>query len=308
VSVAVRGAERVALVIACWNDGATLGETLDSLADQEPLQIVVVDDGSSDPHTIEVLARVERAGTTVLRQANAGPAAARMAGVAATSAPYVFALDADDLAAPGALAQLADVLDADPDCALAWGDELVFGDVEVYVRSVETLDPWRITYQNGIPMSSLVRRERLLAVGGWGFRDGYEDWDLWMSFAEQGWEGRRIPTIAGFHRQHGNRRFASDRARHEQLVARLEERHSELFSARRTNRWRSSAPRRLRTLLPLVWRLPLSGLAKRRIANFLSDPVKTLNVLLSRFRDRSHQSRAPEAHRLPGCGARADGD
>lgn len=278
----VRGAERIAVVIPCWNDGATLGETLASLADQEPLEIVVVDDGSSDPHTLDLLASVERGGTTVLRQANAGPAAARMAGVAATSAPYVCALDADDLAAPGALTQLADTLDADPGCALAWGDKLYFGDAEFYVRSVEALDPWRITYQNGIPMSALVRRERLLAVGGWQLRDGYEDWDLWMSFAEQGWTGCRIPTIVGSHRLHGDRRYAADRARHEQVVARLEERHSGLFAARRANRRRSTAPRRLRALLPLVWRLPLSGLTKRRIANFLSDPVRILNTRLAR--------------------------
>ena len=278
----MKRAERIALVIACFNDGATLGETLASLVDQEPMQIVVVDDGSNDPRTIELLASVERAGTTVVRQANAGPAAARMAGVAATSAPYVFALDADDLAAPGALGQLADVLDADPNCALAWGDELVFGDVEVYVRSVETLDPWRITYQNGIPMSSLMRRERLLAVGGWQFRDGYEDWDLWMWFAEQGWTGRRIPIVTGYHRQHPNRRYASDRSRHDQIVERLEKRHSELFAARPVNRWCSTAPRHLRALLPAVWQLPLSGLTKRRIANCLADPVKTLNTRLAR--------------------------
>ena len=49
----------------------------------------------------------------------------------------------------------------------------------------ETIDPWLITYMNDVPMKSLVRRWALMAVGGWTL-DGYEDWDVWMSFAERG--------------------------------------------------------------------------------------------------------------------------
>ena len=48
------------------------------------------------------------------------------------------------------------------------GASRLFGDVERRERSrAATLDPWRITYFNNIPYASLMRREPLLAVGGW---------------------------------------------------------------------------------------------------------------------------------------------
>jgi glycosyltransferase involved in cell wall biosynthesis len=92
---------RVAVVIPCFDDGATLGEAVDSLAGEEPHELVVVDDGTTDERTLRILEEREVAGVRVLRQENAGLSAARMAGVRATSARYVFPLDADDLLVPG---------------------------------------------------------------------------------------------------------------------------------------------------------------------------------------------------------------
>ena len=44
---------RVAVVVPCFNDGATLPETIRSVQAQEPAELVVVDDGSNDPATLE---------------------------------------------------------------------------------------------------------------------------------------------------------------------------------------------------------------------------------------------------------------
>src|ERR1043166_895150 len=104
---------RVAVVVPCFDDGETLSTALASLAGQEEHELVVVDDGSTDPDTLTVLAELERNGVQVVRRPNGGLSAARMSGVEATSAPYVMPLDADDALAPGALRALADALDAD---------------------------------------------------------------------------------------------------------------------------------------------------------------------------------------------------
>src|SRR5690242_16161291 len=158
---------RIAVVVPCFNDGATLRETLASIDEPEPIELVVVNDGSTDPETLAVLADLEAAGTRVVHQENQGLAAARMAGVAATSAPYLSALDADDLEAPGALAELADALDADRTAVVAWGDVQNFGDNAVMRRLARGLDPWLITYVNELPADAMVRREALLEAGGW---------------------------------------------------------------------------------------------------------------------------------------------
>src|SRR5438270_4327844 len=178
---AERDVVRVAVVIPCHNDGAVIGEALASLKEPEPLDVVVVDDGSSDEQTIQVLAELERGGARIVRQLNMGVSAARMAGVHATLAPYVYPLDADDLAEPASLARLADALERSPRAGLAWGDEWIFGDVELFKRSARELDPWRLSYVNEIPTSALLRREALLQVGGWQLEGGYEDWDLCLA-------------------------------------------------------------------------------------------------------------------------------
>src|SRR2546428_8822508 len=154
---------RVAVVMPCFDDGPTLDQALSSLEDQEPHELVVVDDGSTEPATLGVLDRLRDEGVAVVRQENAGLSAARMRGVCETSAPYVMPLDADDELEPGALAALADALDADPRAAVAWGDVEVFGELKLRLRSGRALDPWRITYLNDVPGTSMVRRSALVA-------------------------------------------------------------------------------------------------------------------------------------------------
>src|SRR5919201_4693258 len=158
---------RVAVIVPCFNDGATLRETLASFEGQEPHELVVVDDGSNEPETLRVLAELESSGVRVVHRENGGLSAARMTGVDATDAPYVFPLDADDALAPGALAALADALDAEPEAALAWGDVEIHGELEARVEVASSLDPWLLTYLNEIPGTSLVRRAALLDAGGW---------------------------------------------------------------------------------------------------------------------------------------------
>ncbi len=161
----------VAVVIACFNDGATIGEAVASAVAERPAEVVVVDDGSDDPKTLVALEGLPE-GVRLVRQRNAGPAAARSAGVAASSAPFVLALDADDTLCPGALDALAGALARDPDAALAWGDAWLVGTVSGRQPTPGALDPWRITFRNEIHAAALVRRS---PSSGWGGGAGAPD-------------------------------------------------------------------------------------------------------------------------------------
>src|SRR5829696_8738597 len=151
--VAPPAGPRVAVVIPCFDDGATIRDAVDSVLAQEPCELVIVNDGSTDRATLQVLAELAEDGHHVIHQRNRGTSAARMTGVWATSAPFVFPLDADDAVLPGGLTTLADTLEERPALAAAWGSVAVFGEVERQERSrAATLDPWRITYFNNIPL------------------------------------------------------------------------------------------------------------------------------------------------------------
>jgi glycosyltransferase involved in cell wall biosynthesis len=269
---------RAAVIVPCFDDGATLEETLESLRGQEPHELVIVDDGSRGVQTLALMDRLRDAGVHVVRQENAGLSAARMAGVGATTAPYVLPLDADDALEPGAITALADALDRDPGIAVAWGDVTIFGDFEYRLAPRRVLDPWWITFANGVPVTSMIRRSALLEAGGWSMGSGYEDWDLWMSLAERGRRGAYIGRPVQRYRRHGVRMLGETIARRDERLAQLRLRHPELF-ARRSRTWRSSrAPWRSRLLLPLVHRLPLSTTNRHRLTLFVDHPVEIIRL------------------------------
>jgi glycosyltransferase involved in cell wall biosynthesis len=277
-----------AVVIPCFNDGEMLESAVGSAEAQEVApEIVVVDDGTTDPATRALLRRLNGRGIHVIQQPNQGPAPARMAGVRATDADYVFALDADDMLAPGGLRRLGEVLDRHPEAAAAWGAVQTFGEVE-YVgdRSPPSLDPWEITFQNHLPIGSLYRRSALLDVGGWQFPGGYEDWDLWMSLAERGWKGIGIPEVTAFYRVQRGRRLSRSSRRHAERYVKLRARHPVLFAERRRN-WRSSrAPMMLKLVLPAIEALPVRSSRKRMIGSAVAHVAygNGWGVLVSRYR------------------------
>lgn len=262
----------------CYNDGETLPEALASLMEQEPHELVVVDDGSDDPATRAILTDLERAGTHVVHRENGGLAAARMSGVAASSAPYVMPLDADDALAPGALTALADAIDADDDAAIAWGDVDIWGEFDVRVDVGRDLDPWQITYINTVPVASLVRRDALLSVGGWQLRHGYEDWDLWMSLAERGFRGLYTPVPTLRYRRRPGRMLEGCLPRHSELYAELRSRHAMLFDLRRRHWLSSTAPLRDRVLFPLIARIPVREFDRIRLYGFVDKPFQILRM------------------------------
>ena len=245
---------RVAVVIPCYNDREFLPQAIASVRAQEACELVVVDDGSDERGTLELLDGLARRGLSVIRQPNSGPSAARMTGVRATRARYVLPLDSDDLLAPGSVTALADALDRDQAAAVAWGNlELFMQDGRrITGRLPATLDPWLVTYVNEYPLSAMFVRQALIDAGGYQLREGYEDWDLWMSLAERGRRGVYVDHLVERHRVHGSRRWSQDFTRHARSLQILRERHPALFSRRRESRRLSRAPWRLKLLLPLI--------------------------------------------------------
>ena len=111
----------VSVVIPAFNAAKYIRETLDSVLAQtySPIEIVVVDDGSTDGTREQILACGDR--VRYVWQPNSGSARARgTTGVRMASGEFIAFLDADDLIAPERIDAAVAVMKRRPDVGLAF--------------------------------------------------------------------------------------------------------------------------------------------------------------------------------------------
>jgi peptidoglycan/xylan/chitin deacetylase (PgdA/CDA1 family) len=174
-----------AVVITCYELGRTLGAAIDSvLAQTAPAhEIVVVDDGSADVLTRQVLGWLEKREPHVrtIRSRHKGVAHARNLGIAATTAPFVVLLDGDDLFEPTYLEKASDVLREREDLSFVCCALQAFGRASYRWKP----PPYTVAEALGRGacghISTVFRRE--LWEDGAGFDEAlpaYEDVDFWL--------------------------------------------------------------------------------------------------------------------------------
>jgi glycosyltransferase involved in cell wall biosynthesis len=192
--------------------------------------VIVVDDGSTDPHTLSVLDALKRPRTVILRRPNGGLSAARNQGISAARGRYICCLDADDRLAPTYLEKAAALLEADLGIGFVYSWVQLFGD-ENDIWQTEPFDLAELRRRNYISVAAVFRREHWEVVGGFAedMRDGYEDWEFWLRLAEGGKRGVLIPEALLEHRLHGRTMIYEAREHHESLVTAIQQRHPRLY-------------------------------------------------------------------------------
>jgi len=197
----VASGSRVSVVIPCFDHGELLIEAVASVERSVtiPCELIVVNDGSREPRTLEVLATLRRAGYRIVDQDNRGLATARNEGFALAQGPYVLPLDADNRLLPGFVAEAARLLDERPAVGVVYGERLELGlrsgPAHVPAFSLPTL-----LASNFIDACALVRKDAWSDAGGFDAAmpaPGWEDWDLWLGIVGHGWQIERLPQ-AGF--------------------------------------------------------------------------------------------------------------
>jgi glycosyltransferase involved in cell wall biosynthesis len=221
----------VTVVITCFDYGAYLAESVRSALEQdggEP-RVIVVDDGSSDPATLAALERLPRQ-VQLIRQDNAGLAAARDAGLRRARTPFLLSLDADDMLAGGALQTLRAALLAAPAAGYSYGAIRFFGDWDGVMR-MPPFDPYRLLFRHIVGPSALMRRELFADVGGYDARfRGYEDWELWVHALAHGWTGARVGEVTHLYRRHGTTMYHGARAHYRAVFELMRRKHAELYT------------------------------------------------------------------------------
>ncbi|HLN10909.1 MAG TPA: glycosyltransferase family A protein [Xanthobacteraceae bacterium] len=188
-------APRVSVVVPCYNGGRFLDSLLASLAAQtfRDFEIVIVDDGSTDPATRDKLDSLDPS-VRVVRQENRYMAGARNRGYAEAKAEFVVPLDCDDTLEPSYLAETVPLLAAaPPDVGFVFTHIRLTGELEgVVARHLNRFDQLLFNY---LPYCMLIRRSAWEAAGGYDetLRDGSEDWEFSIRLIRAGFRALELP-------------------------------------------------------------------------------------------------------------------
>lgn len=231
----------VTVVIPVHDDVNFLEETLASVYEQThpSWEIVVVDDGSTDPDAIAVLDRLERPRLRLIRQPNTGLPGARNAGITVARARFVVPLDSDDELDPEFMTQMIAALEAFPQAAYAHCYARLHHDVDA-LWITRPFNPYWQLIGNGVLGCVLLRKEAWEAVGGYDetMIRGNEDWELWLRLMKHRWGQVQVPQVLFRYRKHGISMSVATEARFEEGRRLVRDRHGELYDPERLRRFK----------------------------------------------------------------------
>lgn len=224
----------VSVIIPCYNQGEFLPEAVESVLAQtfDDLEIVIVNDGSTDRTTVESFNSYDDPKIIVLNTSNQGLAAARNSGIESASGTYILPLDADDKIGSSYLREAVAFIEKHSDVGIVYCNAQLFGAVEGDWQLPEyRLD--EMLRDNIIFCTALFRKRDWQKVGGYdpAMVYGWEDYDFWLSLIESGLQVHRLEGRHFFYRVNSDsmvRSTAKDQK--VEMFKRIYHRHQKLFS------------------------------------------------------------------------------
>jgi len=197
----------VSIIIPCYNQGKYLQEALTSLQsiDNTIVEIIIVNDGSTDAFTNDYLSTLDTKKYTIITQENKGLGAARNTGILRSKGRYILPLDADNAIHIQYINKGIEILDADANVAVVYGNAELFGD-KVGVLAPGKFNLQQLMWINYIDACAVIRKSVLIEVGLYDTMPvmGYEDWDLWLRIAFKGYKFYYINEVMFRYRVNSN--------------------------------------------------------------------------------------------------------
>ena len=179
----------VSIVTPCYNQGVFLVEAIASVERFAPpnCELIIVNDGSCDQQTLEILDTLKRGGYFIVDQQNLGLSAARNAAISMARGRYILPLDDDNRIRANFIEDAKRALDASPEIGVVYGDRSDFG-LYSGAHEIPEFDLVTILRMNYIDACAVFRRQMWTDCGGYDSQmSPMEDWELWIHAAERGW-------------------------------------------------------------------------------------------------------------------------
>lgn len=191
---------KISIVIPCYNHGQYVREAIESVeqcSDKNLYEIIVINDGSTDSYTIEVMKQLEEEGYHVINQKNQGLARTRNNAIKAAKGEYILPLDSDNKIRPEYMYESIKILDANTDIVMVYGDAQFFGDTTKR-QVVGPFNLQQIMIENYIDACTVFRKSAWEAAGGYDEKMpvmGFEDWDLWLNLSFKNYKFQYVDKI-----------------------------------------------------------------------------------------------------------------
>jgi glycosyltransferase involved in cell wall biosynthesis len=229
------GKDMLTVVIPYFNMGEYVNETIASIeqSSYDNKEIIIVNDGSNDAKSIQVLDLLKDRRIKIIDQPNQGLSVARNKGAQEAKGNYLAFLDADDKVAANYYQKAIDILTQKSNVHFVGCWTQYFGESNGKWPAFSPEPPF-ILYHNMINSSSLVyKKESFLKHGlnDAGFLYGMEDYDSVVNLIKNECYGVAIPEFLFFYRVRKNSMARGfNRSNRLYLYQLLAKKHSEFYA------------------------------------------------------------------------------
>lgn len=181
----------VSIIIPCYNHGKYIQDALDSIEHAKskyPIEIIIVNDGSTDQYTINILRNLENSGYSVLNQKNGGLGNARNNGIKLAKGKYILPLDSDNMVLNHYLNTAIDIFEENQLIDIVYGNATYFGEKQGN-WIVGKYNLLKLIPGNYIDACAVYRKSVWEDNGGYDENMpamGVEDWDFWLNSSFRG--------------------------------------------------------------------------------------------------------------------------
>jgi len=224
----------VSIIIPFFNQGKFILETLENVLHQEyeNCEIIIINDGSNDTHSISVLNQIEDPKINIIHIPNQGVCGARNMGVRHANGKYLLFLDADDKISTAYIKDAVHILETRPDIKVVSCKVELFGEKRGEMNLPDfSLD--LLIARNILVISCLFRAQDYELTGGFNenMKDGFEDWDFWLSLLGKGGKVFKIDKVGFFYRiRNTSRNYSIDPQKMKLLRKQIYLNHQYLYS------------------------------------------------------------------------------
>jgi glycosyltransferase involved in cell wall biosynthesis len=271
---------KISVIIPCYNHGHFIREAIESVeqcSDKGLYEIIIVNDGSTDVYTNDMMQQLQKEGYHVINQKNQGLGATRNNGIRVATGEYILPLDSDNKIRPGYIYKSIEILDSQPGIAMVYGDAQFFGDKNIR-RVVGDFNLQQLMLENNIDACAVYRKSVWEAVGGYDEKMpamGFEDWDFWLNLSFHNYKFKYVNEILFDYRILGNSMLRSiDVQRKKQVFKYMNEKYKGYINLNHLNEELLKAGKRNKKIayklfLTLYFPGTLNFLVKR---NIIKDP------------------------------------